>query len=57
MFLLETAVLPNLTPALCQAVTGRADAESVLDTLYRRNLFLVALDDQRPPTTDRETTD
>jgi LuxR family maltose regulon positive regulatory protein len=53
MFLLETAVLPNLTPMLCQAVTGRADAESVLDILYRRNLFLVALDDQRPMTNDQ----
>jgi LuxR family maltose regulon positive regulatory protein len=40
MFLLETAVLPTLTPALCRAVTGRADADAVLDELYRRNLFL-----------------
>jgi LuxR family transcriptional regulator, maltose regulon positive regulatory protein len=58
MFLLETAVLPNLTPTLCQAVTGRADAEALLDALYRRNLFLVALDDHQPPTTrerDKET--
>jgi LuxR family transcriptional regulator, maltose regulon positive regulatory protein len=57
MFLLETAVLPNLTPSLCQAVTGRADAEALLDALYRRNLFLVALDNDRPPTTDSETRD
>jgi LuxR family maltose regulon positive regulatory protein len=47
MFLLETAVLPTLTPTLCQAVTGRSDSEAILDTLYRRNLFLVALDDLR----------
>lgn len=46
MFLLETAVLPTLTPALCQAVTGRADVEDVLDTLYRRNLFLVEVHGQ-----------
>jgi LuxR family maltose regulon positive regulatory protein len=43
MFLLETAVLTELTPAACRAVTGRADAEAVLDELYRRNLFLVAI--------------
>jgi LuxR family transcriptional regulator, maltose regulon positive regulatory protein len=47
MFLLETAVLPNLTPTLCQAVTGRADAEAILDALYRRNLFLVEIRDKR----------
>jgi LuxR family maltose regulon positive regulatory protein len=43
-FLLETAVLPELTPAACRAVTGRADAALVLEELYRRNLFVVALD-------------
>lgn len=46
MFLLETAVLPALTPAACRAVTGRADAVVVLEDLYRRNLFLAQLDDQ-----------
>jgi LuxR family maltose regulon positive regulatory protein len=44
MFLLETAILPDLTPAACQAVTGRADSAAILDDLYRRNLFLVALE-------------
>jgi LuxR family maltose regulon positive regulatory protein len=44
MFLLETAVLPMLTPAACRAVTGRADAEVVLTDLYQRNLFLIQLD-------------
>jgi LuxR family maltose regulon positive regulatory protein len=44
MFLLETAVLPELTPAACRAVTGRSDASAILDGLYRRNLFLVAID-------------
>jgi LuxR family maltose regulon positive regulatory protein len=39
-FLLDTAILPTLTPALCAAVTGRADAETVLADLARRNLFL-----------------
>jgi LuxR family maltose regulon positive regulatory protein len=40
-FLIQTAILPMLTPAVCQAVTGRADAGSILEELYRRNLFLV----------------
>ena len=44
-FLLETSILPELTPALCQAVTGRSDASVVLEELNRRNLFLVALDE------------
>ncbi len=43
-FLLETAVLHELTPAACQAMTGRTDAESILDQLYRHNLFLIAQD-------------
>ncbi|HSH80627.1 MAG TPA: hypothetical protein VLA19_19025 [Herpetosiphonaceae bacterium] len=44
MFLLETSILPELTPAACQAITGRADANLILDNLYRRNLFLLAQD-------------
>jgi predicted ATPase/transcriptional regulator with XRE-family HTH domain len=44
-FLLETSVLPELTPQACQALTGRLDAAAVLDDLYRRNLFLVRLTD------------
>ena len=40
-FLLETAVLPELTPTLCKAVTRRADAGNILEKLYRSNLFLV----------------
>jgi LuxR family maltose regulon positive regulatory protein len=43
-FLLETSILSELTPALCQAITGREDAAAVLDDLYRRNLFLVELE-------------
>jgi LuxR family maltose regulon positive regulatory protein len=43
MFLLETSVLPELIPEVCQALTGRDDAAAILDELYRRNLFLVAL--------------
>lgn len=44
-FLLETSILSELVPELCQAVTGRADAAAILDDAYRRNLFLVAVDE------------
>ncbi|NTU80123.1 MAG: hypothetical protein HGA45_12075, partial [Chloroflexales bacterium] len=47
-FLLATSILDELTPALCEAVTGRQDAEAILDTLYRRNLFLIALHSASP---------
>ncbi|MGW8225791.1 MAG: hypothetical protein ACWGOY_08655, partial [Anaerolineales bacterium] len=40
-FLLETSILAEITPSLCAAVTGRSDAQSVLEELYRRNLFLI----------------
>lgn len=46
-FLLDTSVLMELTPALCEAVTGRADAVEALQQLRRRNLFVVALDPAR----------
>jgi LuxR family maltose regulon positive regulatory protein len=42
-FLLETAILSELTPALCQAVTRRPDAGIMLEEIYRRNLFLVQI--------------
>ena len=41
VFLLETSILPEITPSLCAAVTGRSDAQVVLEELYRRNLFLI----------------
>jgi LuxR family maltose regulon positive regulatory protein len=47
VFLLETAILPELTPALCRAVTRRPDAGVVLEKLYRRNLFLVQVSPTR----------
>jgi LuxR family maltose regulon positive regulatory protein len=40
-FLLDTSILPELTPTLCQAVTRRDDAGAMLTEVYRRNLFLV----------------
>ena len=45
-FLLETAILDELTAPLCAAVTGRADAGAVLARLARENLFVSALDDR-----------
>ena len=45
-FLLETAILDELTAPLCAAVSGRADAGAVLAGLARDNLFVSALDDR-----------
>jgi LuxR family maltose regulon positive regulatory protein len=44
VFLEETSILTELTPALCQAVTGREDAAGILRELHRRNLFVTAAD-------------
>jgi LuxR family transcriptional regulator, maltose regulon positive regulatory protein len=44
-FLLETSILPELSPPLCRAVTGRADAGATLQEIYRRNLFAAAVDE------------
>lgn len=46
-FLLETSLLDRLCAGLCQAVTGLADAQVVLERLERENLFTVALDHER----------
>ncbi|MFN8453919.1 MAG: hypothetical protein U0401_04475 [Anaerolineae bacterium] len=45
-FLLQTSILPELTPTLCQAVTGRPDAPDLLETLHRQNLFLTAVTEE-----------
>lgn len=42
-FLLQSAVLTEMTPSACQAVTGREDAAEVLEQLYRQNLTIAAL--------------
>ncbi len=47
-FLLETSILSELTPALCQALTGRTDSASVLTELYNRNLFLTLVRGSSP---------
>jgi len=41
-FLLETSILSELTVPLCNAVTGRADAQAILENLDRRSLFITA---------------
>ncbi len=46
-FLLRTSVLDQLTGPLCDALTGRADGQAVLERLERENLLLVPLDDER----------
>lgn len=46
-FLLHTAVLNPFCAELCDAVTGRTDSRQMLEQLERRNLFIVALDDER----------
>jgi LuxR family transcriptional regulator, maltose regulon positive regulatory protein len=44
-FLLCTSILDPLCAAACRAVTGRSDAQAVLETLERENLFVTPLDD------------
>jgi LuxR family transcriptional regulator, maltose regulon positive regulatory protein len=46
-FLLETSVLERLSGPLCDAVTGRADSQRLLEQAERANLFLVPLDEER----------
>jgi len=46
-FLLETSVLERLSGPLCEAVTGRADSQQLLEQVERANLFLLPLDEQR----------
>lgn len=42
-FLLRTSLLGELDPGLCAAVTGRADAEAILDDLHRRIQLVVTV--------------
>jgi len=46
-FLLQTSLLERMNASLCDAVTGRADSQSVLEQLNAGDLFLLALDEQR----------
>ncbi len=46
-FMMHTSILERLSDPLCQAVTGRADSQVVLEALDQANLFVVPLDDRR----------
>ena len=46
-FLLETSVLERLSAELCDAVTGRAGSQAMLQDIERAGLFLVPLDEVR----------
>ncbi len=47
-FLVQTAILPELTPALCAAVTGDPEAHALLERIYRENLFMAGLGGREP---------
>src|SRR6266851_2832071 len=46
-FLLETSVLERLSGELCDAVTGRAGSQAMLQDIERAGLFVVPLDEVR----------
>ncbi|MAT45014.1 MAG: hypothetical protein CL609_22000 [Anaerolineaceae bacterium] len=46
-FLLKTSILDRLSGGLCDAVMGRQDGKIMLENLYRENLFVLPLDDER----------
>jgi LuxR family transcriptional regulator, maltose regulon positive regulatory protein len=46
-FLLETSVLEHLSGELCDAVTGRAGSQAMLQDIERAGLFLAPLDEVR----------
>ena len=47
-FVLRSSILIELNPQLCTVLTERTDARQVLESLYRRNLFLTAVDEVTP---------
>lgn len=46
-FLLRACILPRMHASLCQAVTGNAASQEVLEALERSNLFVTHLEEQR----------
>ncbi|GFZ94718.1 hypothetical protein GCM10008018_46350 [Paenibacillus marchantiophytorum] len=46
-FLLETSIVDRINSSLCEAVTGQANCQELLEMLEQHNLFIVSLDDQR----------
>lgn len=47
-FAVDCAVLPELNPARCRAVTLRSDSREALEALLRRNLFLSVVEESEP---------
>lgn len=46
-FLFRTSILGRLSGPLCDAVAVGDDSQALLESLFKRNLFVVALDDRR----------
>jgi len=46
-FLLKTSILEQLSPSICNALTGRDDSHRMLEQIDSANLFLVPMDNQR----------
>jgi len=46
-FLLRTSILERMSAPLCDAITGRANSQTILAQLEQNNLFLNHLDDER----------
>jgi len=46
-FLLQTSILERLCDPLCEAVTGEANNQAILEYLEQTNLFVTPLDNQR----------
>jgi LuxR family maltose regulon positive regulatory protein len=46
-FLRRTSILDQLSPSLCEAVTGQKDSSAYLQRLENNNLFLISLDEER----------
>lgn len=46
-FLLRVCILPQMNASLCQAVTGKAGSQHMLEVLERSHLFVVPLDEHR----------
>lgn len=47
-FLVQTSILAELTPRLCSLVTQRKESAALLNTLYRQNYFLTAIETSDP---------
>ena len=46
-FLRQTSILDQLSPSLCEAVTGQKASREYLQRLEHNNLFLISLDEER----------